>query len=97
MRMDIEISPCAPVQRGNAPSRDDWGLAGRVLAGCDGRMTGKRLCSMSHPAPVRGGRRFIEERMKGSLWRHSSFNLVEPRSVAPSAAEFPGISPKIET
>ena len=43
-------------------------------------MIGKRLCSMSHPAPVRGERaRFIEERMKGVLWRHSSVNLVEPR------------------
>jgi hypothetical protein len=41
---------------------------------------------MSHPATVREERRFTEERMKGSLWRHSSFNLVEPRSVAPSAA-----------
>jgi hypothetical protein len=89
MRMDIEISPGAPVQRWDAPSRDDWGLAGRVLAGCDGRITGKRVCSMSHAAPLRRERRFTEERMKGSLWRHSSFNLVKPRSVAPSAAGFP--------
>jgi hypothetical protein len=67
MRMDIENSPGAPVQRSNAPSRDDWGLAERVLANCDGRITGKRVCSMRHPAPLRGERRFIEERMKGSL------------------------------
>ncbi|HEV8407753.1 MAG TPA: hypothetical protein VGQ34_07425 [Sphingomicrobium sp.] len=65
--MDIENSPGAPVQRSNAPSRDDWGLAERVLANCDGRITGKRVCSMRHPAPLRGERRFIEERMKGSL------------------------------
>jgi len=84
--MDIENSPGASVQRWNAPSRGDWGLGRRVLAGCDGRMTGKRVCSNSHPATLRGGRRFTEERMKGSLWRHSSFNLVEPRCVAPSAA-----------
>jgi hypothetical protein len=49
-------------------------------------MTGKRFCSARHPAPLRGERRFIKVRMKGILWRHSSFNLVEPRSVAPSAA-----------
>jgi hypothetical protein len=67
MRMDIENSPGAPVQRSNAPSRDDWGLAERVLANCDGRMIEKRVCSMRHPAPLRGGRRFTEERMKGSL------------------------------
>jgi hypothetical protein len=67
MRMDIENSPGAPVQRSNAPSRNDWGLAERILANCDGGMTEKRVCSMRHPAPLRGGRRFIEERMKGSL------------------------------
>ncbi|HVU29212.1 MAG TPA: hypothetical protein VHE36_02320 [Sphingomicrobium sp.] len=49
-------------------------------------MTGKRVCSKSHPATLRGERRFTEERMKGISWRHSSFNLVEPRRVAPSAA-----------
>jgi hypothetical protein len=86
MRMDIEFSPGARVQRSNAPSRNDWGLAAGIQASRDGRMTGKRVCSMSHPATVREERRFTEERMKGSLWRHSSFNLVEPRSVAPSAA-----------
>jgi hypothetical protein len=67
MRMDIENSPGAPVQRFNAPSRNDWGLAVRVLAHCNGRITGKRVCSMRHPAPLRGGRRFIKERMKGGL------------------------------
>jgi hypothetical protein len=94
MRMDIENSPGAPVQRSNAPSRDNWGLAGRVQAGCDGRMTGKRVCSMRHFAPLRGERRFTEERMKGSLWRHSSFNLVEPRPSHRPRHEFPGIAPK---
>jgi hypothetical protein len=79
MRMDIEISPDAPVQRSNAPARDNMGLAGRVLADCDGRMTGKRVCSMRHPAPLRGECRFIEERMKGNLWRH--FKL-QPRGTA---------------
>jgi hypothetical protein len=67
MRMDIEISPGARVQRWNAPARDNKGLAGRELAACDGRMTGKRVCSMRHPAPLRRERRFIEDRMKGIL------------------------------
>jgi hypothetical protein len=49
-------------------------------------MTGKRFCSARHPAPLRRERRFTKERMKGILWRHSSFNLVAPRTVAPSAA-----------
>jgi hypothetical protein len=86
MRMDIEISPRAPVQRSHAASRDNWGLAAGEQAGRHDGMTGKRFCSARHPAPVRGERRFIEERMKGILWRHSSFNLVEPRSFAPGAA-----------
>jgi len=89
MRMDIEISPGARAWRLAAPSRDDWGLVAGVLASFDGRMIGKRVCSTSHPATVRGERRFIEERMKGVLWRHSSFNLVEPRPFAPSAACIP--------
>lgn len=55
-----------------------------------------RVCSRGHPAPVRKGRRFIEVRMKGSLWRHSSFNLVEPRRVAPSAAFIPRRSPETD-
>jgi hypothetical protein len=75
MRIDIEISPSARVQRWNAASRDDWGLAAGIQIGCDGRMTGKRVCSMRHPAIVREERRFTEVRMKGSQWRHSSFNL----------------------
>jgi hypothetical protein len=44
------------------------------------------LCSTRHPATVRGERRFIEERTKGVLWRHSSVNLVEPLPVALVAA-----------
>jgi hypothetical protein len=86
MRMDIEISPGAALKRSVAQPRDDWGLAAGIQAGHDGAMTGKRVCSARHPAAVRKGRRFTEERMKGSLWRHSSFNLVEPRCVAPTAA-----------
>jgi hypothetical protein len=84
MRMDIEISPGARVQRSDAPARDDWGLGSGILAGRHGWMTGKRVCFMSHPATVRGERRFIKERMKGVLWHHSSFNLVEPRPFAPA-------------
>jgi len=84
--MDIEFSPGARGQRSDAPPRYDWGLAGRVQAGSDGWMTEKRVCSRSHPTIVRRERRFTEERMKGGLWRHSSFNLVEPRPFAPSAA-----------
>jgi hypothetical protein len=86
MRMDIEISPRAPAQRLDAPSRDVWRLAAGILAVGHGGMTGKRFCSARHPAPVRRERRFMHKPMKGILWRHSSFNLVEPRPVAPSAA-----------
>jgi hypothetical protein len=96
MRMDIEFSPGARGQRSDAPPRDDWGLAGRVLAGCDGWMTEKRVCSRCHPATLRGERRFTEERMKGILWRHSSINLVEPRPFAPSAARIPRRTPEIK-
>jgi hypothetical protein len=86
MRMDIEISPAARLQRSVAGSRDDWGLASGILAGRDGEMIGKRFCSSSHPATVRRERRFLRKRVKGVLWRHSSFNLVEPPTVAPAAA-----------
>jgi hypothetical protein len=86
MRMDIEISPGARIQRSDAAARNIKGPADGILADRDGAMTEKRVCSVRHPAPLRRGRRFIEVRMKGSLWRHSSFNLVEPRCVAPSAA-----------
>jgi len=57
-----------------------------IQADGHGGMTGKRFCSARHPAPLRRERRFTEELMKGILWRHSSFNLVEPRSFAPGAA-----------
>jgi hypothetical protein len=86
MRMDIEISPRASGQRSTAASRDIWRLAAGIQAGGRGGMTGKRFCSARHPAPLRRERRFTKERMKGILWRHSSFNLVAPRTVAPSAA-----------
>jgi hypothetical protein len=86
MRMDIESSPGAALERSFARPRDDWGLVFGERAEPDGAMTEKRVCSIRHPAAVRRGRRFTEERMKGSLWRHSSVNLVEPRPVAPSAA-----------
>jgi hypothetical protein len=97
MRMDIEISPGARAWRLAAPSRDDWGLAAGVLARCDDRMIRKRLCSTSHPATVRGERRFIKERMRGVLWRHSSVNLVVPRPSHRPRHSFPGIAPEIET
>jgi hypothetical protein len=46
------------------------------------------LCSIGHPAMFRGERagRTFEERTMGVLWRHSSFNLVKPRSIALAAA-----------
>jgi hypothetical protein len=89
MRMDIEISPGARGQRNGAAARDDDGLAPR-----EGRMIGKRLCSMSHPATVRRERasRFLWERVLGVLWRHSNVNLVEPRCIALAAAASPAKS-----
>jgi hypothetical protein len=73
MRMDIEYSPGAPVQRVCAAARNSDGL--RFFGG---RMNGKRLCSIGHPATVRGERacRTFKERTMGVLWRHSSVNLV---------------------
>jgi len=46
------------------------------------------LCSMHHPATVRGirTRRLIEERARGVLWCHASVNLVEPPTIALAAA-----------
>jgi hypothetical protein len=96
MRMDIEFSPGARGQRSDAPPRDDWGLVFGERAEPDGAMTEKRVCSIRHPAAVRRGRRFTEERMKGILWRHSSINLVEPRPFAPSAARIPRRTPEIK-
>src|SRR3982751_78990 len=83
MRMDIEYSPGARAQRNSAAGRDKIGLA---LG--EGRMDEKRLCSMRHPAALRGERagRFLAERTMGVLWHHSSVNLVEPRSIALAAA-----------
>jgi len=86
MRMDIEISPGAALERSDVLPRSNWRLAAGKLAGLDGGMNEKRVCSPRHPAPLRRERRLIVERAKGVLWRHSSFNLVEPRCVAPSAA-----------
>jgi hypothetical protein len=86
MRMDIEISPGAALERSFAPPRDNWGPGAGKLADRKGGMTEKRVCSARHPAPLRRERRLTEERTKGVLWRHSSFNLVEPRRVAPEAA-----------
>jgi hypothetical protein len=79
MRMDIEYSPGAPLQRMFAAARDCDGPGYR-----QGRISEKRLCSMGHPATVRGERagRFFGKRTMGVLWRHSSVNLVEPRSIA---------------
>jgi hypothetical protein len=72
--MDIEISPSARGQRNNAAARDDIGPAP-----CEGRMNGKRLRSMNHPAMLYGERagRTLMERAMGVLWRHSSVNLVD--------------------
>ena len=55
-------------------------------------MNGKRLCSMGHPAPLRGERasRTLAERTMGVLWHHSSVNLVEPRSIALAGPNFSG-------
>ncbi|NUQ17466.1 MAG: hypothetical protein HOP95_03280 [Sphingomonas sp.] len=60
--MDIEISPGAAVERSVAQPRDDKGLEAGILAELDGGMTGMRVCSARHPAAVRRGRRFTEER-----------------------------------
>jgi hypothetical protein len=62
MRMDIEISPGAAPEHSLAEPRDDWRLEAGILAELDGGMTGKRVCSARHPAAVRRGRRFTEER-----------------------------------
>jgi hypothetical protein len=60
-------------------------------------MNGKRLCSVSHPATACGERagRFIKERTMGVLWRHSSVNLVESRSIALATAQILRRLPKI--
>jgi hypothetical protein len=41
-------------------------------------------------------RRFIEERRKSVLWRHSSFNLVSRGPSHRPWQQFPGIAPEIE-
>jgi hypothetical protein len=83
MRMDIENSPGAPVQRNSAAARNIDGFRP-----CESVMNGKRLCSMNHPASSCGerARRTFRERTMGVLWRHSSFNLVKRRSIALAAA-----------
>jgi hypothetical protein len=83
MRMDIEISPDAPWQRNSAAARNLDGFRR-----CESVMNGKRLCSMDHPAVVRGERasRTFRERTMGVLWRHSSVNLVKPPTIALAAA-----------
>src|SRR6476646_3537120 len=93
MRMDIEYSPGARGQRSNAAARNCDGLRLR-----EGGMSGKRLCSVSHPANLgreRAGR-FSWERTMGVLWHHSSVNLVEPRSIAPAAAHVPRRTPETD-
>jgi hypothetical protein len=62
--MDIEISPGARGQRNDAAARDNDGLASG-----EGRMNGKCLCPMIHPANIRGERasRFLMERATGVL------------------------------
>ena len=61
-------------------------------------MNGKRLCPMNHPTNIRGERacRFLSERAMGVLWRHSSVNLVEPRSIALAGPGFPRRLPEIK-
>jgi hypothetical protein len=84
--MDIEYSPGAPLQRIFAAARNLDGLRSR-----ESMMNGKRLCSMGHPATVRGERagRFFSKRTMGVLWRHSSVNLVRPRSFALAGPRIP--------
>jgi hypothetical protein len=79
MRMDIEISPGARVHHSKVPARDKMGPAAGEQARGDDKTIGKRVCSESHPAPQRWERRFIKERMKGLLWRHSK---LQPRGAA---------------
>jgi hypothetical protein len=92
MRMDIEYSPGALGQRMFAAARDSDGPRC-----CDGGISGKRLCSMDHPATVRRERagRFFGKRTMGVLWRHSSVNLVESRSIALAATRILRRLPKI--
>jgi hypothetical protein len=86
MRIDIEFSPGARGQRVSAAAREIDGPGF-----LQGRMNGKRLCSMNHAATIRGERasRFLSERTMGVLWRHSNVNLVKPRSIALAAAASP--------
>jgi hypothetical protein len=79
MRMDIEYSPGARGQRSGAAARE---IDSRRFG--EGRMSGKRLCSVDHPAALCRERacRTMKERTVGVLWRHSSVNLVEHRSIA---------------
>jgi hypothetical protein len=92
MRMDIEYSPGALGQRMSAAAReiDDPGFL-------QGRMNGKRLCSIGHPAALREERagRFFGKRTMGVLWHHSSVNLVESRSIALAATRILRRLPKI--
>ena len=78
MRMDIEYSPAARGQRMTAAARDCDGLEPNKIRTGEGRIRGKRLCSMDHPAPLREERagRTFGERTMGVLWHHSSVNLV---------------------
>jgi hypothetical protein len=84
--MDIEYSPGAPGQLLFAAARYIGGPADG-----EGEMSGKRLCSMDHPAVCgEHARRFLGERAMGGLWHHSSFNLVLPRSIALAGHGIPG-------
>jgi hypothetical protein len=74
MRMDIENSPGARGAAKGAAARD---LDGHRLG--DGRISGKRLCSIAIPRSFAGTRRrTFGERAMGVLWHHSSVNLVKP-------------------
>jgi hypothetical protein len=92
MRMDIEFSPGARRQRVSAAARQTV-----AFVACKGRMNKKCFCSMDHSAASSGERagRTSWERAMGVLWRHSSFNLVEPQSIALAAALASGGLPEI--
>jgi hypothetical protein len=90
--MDIEFSPGALGQRMSAAARKIDG-PGFLQSG----ISGKRLCSIGHPAALREERagRFLGKRTMGVLWRHSSVNLVESRSIALAATRILRRLPKI--
>jgi hypothetical protein len=55
------------------------------------------LCCIDHPAAFRGRRacRLTEERTKGVVWNHASFNLVKPRAFRTGRGRMPRLLPEI--